>query len=146
MEKINLFGLTLPELENILAPLPKFRAKQIAAWIYQRGANNFDEMTDLSKNLRSELQEKFSVQTAQLINQLDSADNLTTKFLLKFSDGATVETVLMRHDYGNSVCISTQVGCNMGCKFCASTLNGLERNLTVGEMLAEVIFVNNFCI
>lgn len=144
MEKTNLFGLTLPELEKEFAPLPKFRAKQIAAWIYQKGATNFSDMTDLSKNLRADLQEKFSVQTARLVTQLDSADNLTTKFLLKFSDGAAVETVLMRHDYGNSICISSQVGCNMGCKFCASTLNGLERNLTAGEMLAEVIFVNNF--
>ena len=144
LEKINLFGLTLAELEKILAPLPKFRAKQIAAWIYQRGANSFDEMTDLSKNLRADLQEKFIIQTARLINKLDSADNLTTKFLLKFADGAAVETVLMRHDYGNSICISSQVGCNMGCKFCASTLNGLDRNLTVGELLAQVIFINNF--
>ena len=106
MDKKNLFGMTLAELENELSDLPKFRAKQIAAWIYQRGATSFEEMTDLSKNLRSELQEKFSVQMPKLIAEQISADKLTTKFLLAFSDGAAVETVLMRQDYGNSVCIS----------------------------------------
>ncbi len=144
MEKKNLFGLTLTELEKEISPLPKFRAKQIAAWIYQRGANSFDEMTDLSKKIRAELREKYFVQSAKLVTELNSADGLTTKFLLAFEDGAAVETVLMRHDYGNSICISTQVGCNMGCKFCASTLKGLERNLTAGEMLGEIIFVQNF--
>lgn len=144
MEKKNLFGLTLPELEEELAALPKFRAKQIAAWIYQRGAENFDAMTDLSKKLRAELSKDYEIQIARLVKRLDSADGLTTKFLLAFKDGTAVETVLMRHDYGNSVCISTQAGCSMGCKFCASTLKGLERNLTVAEMLGEIIFVSNF--
>ena len=144
MSKKNLFGLTLSEIEKELSVLPKFRAKQIAAWIYQRGAESFDEMTDLSKNLREKLSEKYFIQSARLVNKLDSLDRLTTKFLLAFSDGATVETVLMRHDYGNSVCISTQVGCAMGRKFCASTLKGLERDLTGAEMLGEVIFINNF--
>jgi len=144
LEKINLFGLTLTEIENELSDLPKFRAKQIAAWIYQRGATAFDEMTDLSKNLRAELAEKFSIQLPQLVTKQISDDKLTTKFLLKFFDGAAVETVLMRQDYGNSICISSQVGCQMGCKFCASTLKGLTRNLTAGEMLGEIIFVQNF--
>lgn len=144
MEKKNLFGMTLAELETELAPLPKFRAKQIAAWMYQRGVTSFDAMNDLSKNLRAELAGKYLVQLPQLVKQLDSKDGLTTKFLLKFSDGATVETVLMRHDYGNSICISTQVGCAMGCKFCASTLKGLDRNLTASEMLGEIIFIQNF--
>lgn len=144
MERKNLFGLTLAELETELSSLPKFRAKQIAAWIYQRGVTSFNKMSDLSKNLRGELAEKFFIQLPQLVKQLDSADGLTTKFLLRFSDGATVEVVLMHHDYGNSICISTQVGCAMGCKFCASTLKGLDRNLTAGEMLGEIIFVQNF--
>ena len=140
----NLFGLTLQELELELADLPKFRAKQIAAWLYQRGARSFDAMTDLSKNLRAELSSRYEISAPKVIAQLDSADGLTTKFLLQFADGAAVETVLMRHDYGNSVCISSQVGCQMGCKFCASTLNGLDRNLTAGEMLSEIVFVNDF--
>ncbi len=144
MEKKNLFGLTLAEIETELSNLPKFRAKQIANWIYQRGAISFEDMTDLPKILRADLEKNFEIQTPQLVKKLVSKDNLTTKFLLAFNDGAAVEVVLMRHDYGNSICISTQVGCQMGCKFCASTLNGLERNLTVGEMLGEIIFVQNF--
>ena len=140
-----MFGLTVNEIYDELSKLklPKFRAKQIAAWIYQRNVNTFEQMTDLPKNLRSQLDELFEIKTAKLIDRLDSNDGLTTKFLLELEDGAAVETVLMRHDYGNSVCISTQVGCQMGCKFCASTVKGLERNLTVGEILSEVLFVNS---
>lgn len=144
MEKKNLFGLTLTEIENELADLPPFRAKQIANWMYQRGAISFEDMTDLSKNLRADLMQRYEILTPQLVKKLVSKDKLTTKFLLAFADGAAVEVVLMRHDYGNSICISTQVGCQMGCKFCASTLNGLQRNLTAGEMLGEIIFVQNF--
>ena len=143
--KLNLFGLTLEELTTELATLklPKFRAKQIAAWIYQRGVNSFEQMTDLPKTLRSQLDKVYEIKTAELIDRLDSTDGLTTKFLLKLEDDAAVETVLMRHDYGNSVCISTQVGCAMGCKFCASTIKGLERNLTSAEILSEVLFVDS---
>ena len=101
-------------------------------------------MNDLPKNLREELSERYEIKIADLLSQRDSADGLTTKFLLGLSDGAAVEVVLMRHDYGNSVCISSQVGCQMGCKFCASTLKGLERNLTAAEMLGEIFFVNEF--
>lgn len=141
----NIFGLSLEELTAELSTLklPKFRAKQIAAWIYQRGATSFEQMTDLPKNLRDQLAELYEIKPAKLITRLDSTDGLTTKFLLGLSDGAAVETVLMRHDYGNSVCISTQVGCAMGCKFCASTILGLERNLSAGEILSEVLFVNS---
>ncbi|MBE8950027.1 MAG: 23S rRNA (adenine(2503)-C(2))-methyltransferase RlmN [Quinella sp. 3Q1] len=142
--KKNLFGLTLAELEQELAPLQKFRAKQIAAHIYKHGMKTFDVMNDLPKNLRGELAERYEIKIADLLKQLDSSDGLTTKFLLGLADGAAVEVVLMRHDYGNSVCISSQVGCQMGCKFCASTLKGLERNLTAAEMLGEIFFVNEF--
>lgn len=138
----NLFGLTLAELETELAPLPKFRAKQIIKHIYKHGMKNFDEMNDLPKNLRGELSERYEIKTAELLKRMDSADGLTTKFLLGLADGAAIEIVLMRHDYGNSVCISSQVGCQMGCKFCASTLKGLERNLTAAEMLGEIFFAN----
>ncbi|MBR0101872.1 MAG: 23S rRNA (adenine(2503)-C(2))-methyltransferase RlmN [Selenomonadaceae bacterium] len=138
----NLFGLTLAELETELKPLPKFRAKQIAAHIYKHGLKSFDEMNDLPKALRAELAERYEIKAADLLRRLDSADGLTTKFLLGLADGAAIEVVLMRHDYGNSVCISSQVGCQMGCKFCASTLKGLERNLTAAEMLGEIFFVN----
>lgn len=144
MEKKNLFGLTLAELEAELAPLPRFRAKQIAAQIYKHGVKNFDDMNDLPKNLRAEFSTRYEIKIADVLGQLDSSDGLTTKFLLGLADGAAVEVVLMRHDYGNSVCISSQVGCQMGCKFCASTLKGLERNLTAAEMLGEIFFVNEF--
>ncbi|MBR1858675.1 MAG: 23S rRNA (adenine(2503)-C(2))-methyltransferase RlmN [Selenomonadaceae bacterium] len=145
MSKKNLFGITIDELKVELSKLniPAFRADQIAAWIYKRGAESFDEMTDLSKNLRQQLNDLYTIRMVELIDKLESKDGLTTKFLLQFEDGANVETVLMRHNYGNSICISTQVGCAMGCKFCASTLKGLQRNLTAAEILAEVVFVNN---
>lgn len=138
----NLFGLTLNELQDELLSIgqKKFRAGQIAAWIYQRGVRSFDEMNDLSKELRRQLNERYEIRAARLITLLDSP--LTTKFLLDLN-GVRVECVLMRHDYGNSVCISTQAGCAMGCAFCASTLNGLERNLTAGEMLSQVLFIND---
>ena len=144
MEKKNLFGLTLAEIETELSTLPKFRAKQIATWIYQRGAISFDDMTDLSKNLRADLTERYEILKPQLVKKLVSKDRLTTKFLLKFNDGAAVETVLMRHDYGNSICISTQVGCAMGCKFCASTLNGMERNLRRAKCSAKLFLSTIF--
>lgn len=143
LNKKNLFGLTLDELIRELEPLPKFRAKQIAQNIYKHGKISFDEMTDLPKSLRAELAERYEINFGELLTRLDSRDGLTTKFLLGF-DGAAVEVVLMRHDYGNGVCISSQVGCQMGCKFCASTLKGLERNLTAAEMLAEIFFVEMF--
>ena len=142
MNKTNLFGMTLEELEAELAPLPKFRAKQIAAQIYKHGVKKFDDMSELPKALRAELSEHYEVRVADLLGRLDSADGLTSKFLLGLADGAAVEVVLMRHDYGTSVCISSQVGCQMGCKFCASTLKGLQRNLTAAEMLGEIFFAN----
>ena len=138
----NLFGMTLGELQSELQSIgqKKYRAGQIAAWMYQRGVRDFELMSDLSKELRTTLAGNYEIRAARLITRLDSP--LTTKFLLEL-DEARVECVLMRHDYGNSICISSQAGCAMGCAFCASTLNGLDRNLTAGEMLAQVLFVND---
>ena len=138
----NLYGLTLDELIAELGSIgqKKFRAAQIAAWMYLRGVHSFELMTDLSKDLRRQLSDRFELRAAQLITRLDSP--LTSKFLLELNS-ARVECVLMRHDYGNSVCISSQAGCAMGCAFCASTLNGLDRNLTSGEMLVQVLFIND---
>ena len=144
MVKKNLFGLTLAELEKELAPLPKFRAKQIAAHIYKHGIKDFELMNDLPKNLRAELSSRFEIKIADVLKRLNSSDGLTKKFLLGLSDGKAIEIVLMNHDYGNSVCISSQVGCQMGCKFCASTLKGLERNLTAAEMLGEIFFAEEY--
>lgn len=142
----NIFGLTVQEIEARCVPLkiPAYRSKQIAEWMYGKGADSFDMMTNLPIFLRNTLASEFSILKAECIAQRDSEDGLTSKFLLQFADGVAVETVLMRHPYGNSVCVSTQAGCAMGCTFCASTVHGVTRNLTAGEMLAEVFFVNAF--
>lgn len=142
---INIFGLTVEELIKVLGPfkVPKYRAKQLAEWMYLKGVNSFAEMTNLSKKLREALEKELVIYRPRVKARLDSADNMTTKFLLEFSDGVAVETVLMRQSYGNSICVSTQAGCNMGCAFCASTLHGLTRNLTAGEILAQAITIND---
>ena len=139
----NLFGLTVEEIGTRFASLglPKYRQKQIAEWMYQKSAVSFEVMTNLPKNLRGDLGNAFSIDRAKCVEQWDASDGRTSKFLLEFSDGVAIETVLMRQPYGNSVCISTQAGCAMGCAFCASTVHGVERNLTAGEMLDEVLFV-----
>ena len=142
----NIFGLTIQEIDKRCHELqmPSYRSKQIADWIYHKSANSFEGMNNLPKDLRIALAAQFSILKAECIKQWDSTDGVTTKFLLRFFDGVTVETVLMRQPYGNSVCISTQAGCAMGCAFCASTLHGVTRNLTTGEMLAEVFWVNDY--
>lgn len=142
MEKKDLSSLTYPELCEVLQTLslPSFRAKQIFRWI-SRGATSFDEMTDLSKDLRRTLSERFSLAyVAEELCQVSSDG--TKKYLFRLSDGNRIETVLMRYEHGNSVCISSQVGCNMGCRFCASTLKGKVRDLTAGEMAAQIYYIN----
>ncbi len=137
--------MTLKELQEALQPfaVPAYRAKQIAEWMYRRGAVSFADMTNLPKKLRVELAEALTIGRPCTKDRLDSADGHTTKFLLEFADGTAVETVLMRQPYGNSICVSTQAGCNMGCAFCASTLHGMARNLTAGEILAQAITIND---
>ena len=141
----DIFGLTAEELQEALQPfsLPKYRARQIAEWMYQRGDTGFADMTNLSKKLREELSSSFVIGRPKCKDRLDSADGHTTKFLLEFADGTAVETVLMRQPYGNSICVSTQAGCNMGCAFCASTLHGMARNLTTGEILSQAIVISD---
>lgn len=138
--KINLYGLFADEITHEFSKLgiEKYRAAQVAEWIYKRGIYDFSQMTNLPKELRSLLQGGFGVDIPEEVFARHSSDGKTTKALLRFADGAAVETVLMRQPYGNSVCVSTQVGCAMGCKFCASTLSGLQRNLSGGEILAQV--------
>jgi len=138
---MNIFGWTKTALADALREegIPRFRADQIIRWMYQRGAVSFDVMDNLPKVLRAQLAERFSIERPQVGARLTSADGATIKLLYSFADGQTAETVLMRHPYGNSVCVSTQAGCRMGCAFCASTLHGLARNLTVGEIAAQVI-------
>ena len=143
---MNIFGWTKERLAEALKEhdISRFRADQIIRWMYQRGAVSFHEMDNLSKPLRAQLAEQFSIERPKVVSRLHSADGATIKLLYEFADGQTAETVLMRHSYGNSVCVSTQAGCRMGCAFCASTLHGLQRNLTAGEIAAQVIGIADF--
>ena len=137
---INLKDLTFEELNDFLVSMGEksFRTGQIFSWLHS-GVQSFDEMTNLSKNLRLKLSEVATVGGLKPIRHLVSKDG-TEKILWELSDGETVETVVMQYKHGNSVCISTQVGCRMGCKFCASTIGGKVRDLSAGEILDEVIF------
>lgn len=142
---LNIFGMDLSELTSVLKPynLPNYRAKQIAEWLYKKRAAAFDDMTNLPLELRQKLGADFCIIRPRIKDRLNSADGNTIKYLLEFADGTAVETVLMQHPYGNSVCVSTQAGCAMGCAFCASTLHGKARNLTAGEILSQVIIFND---
>ncbi|KPN13513.1 23S rRNA (adenine(2503)-C2)-methyltransferase [Bacillus australimaris] len=117
-----------------------FRAAQIFEWLYEKRVTSFDEMSNLSKDLREKLKDQFAITTLKTVIKQTSQDG-TIKFLFELHDGYTIETVLMRHEYGNSVCVTTQVGCRIGCTFCASTLGGLKRNLEAGEIVAQVLKV-----
>lgn len=117
-----------------------FRAAQIFEWLYEKRVTSFDEMSNLSKELREKLKDQFTITTLKTVIKQTSQDG-TIKFLFELHDGYTIETVLMRHEYGNSVCVTTQVGCRIGCTFCASTLGGLKRNLEAGEIVAQVLKV-----
>ncbi|WP_102346986.1 23S rRNA (adenine(2503)-C(2))-methyltransferase RlmN [Bacillus sp. Marseille-P3661] len=140
--KPSIYSLQLHELETWIKQNgePKFRAAQIFDWLYVKRVNEFEEMTNLSKGLRDKLANDFVITTLKTIVQHTSSDG-TLKFLFELHDGYSIETVLMRHEYGNSVCVTTQVGCRIGCTFCASTLGGLKRNLEAGEIVAQVLKV-----
>ena len=144
MEKKEIFGMTLEEIQEAFLALgiKKYRALQVFRWLYQQGVTSFAEMTNLAKTDRELLAEKFNLSSGlvQIVKELASEDGLTNKVLLEFPDKARVETVVMHHDYGYSVCLSSQVGCNMNCAFCASGISGFERNLTAGEILAQVYY------
>ena len=135
-----LFNFTDAELEKYITDLgqPKFRAKQIRDWI-NRGAPDFASMKNIPEALRQSLDLKAQTLPLKIIKKLESADGETTKFLLELNDGEQIESVLMRTTYGNSVCVSSQAGCAMGCKFCASTLLGLKRNLSANEIYAQIL-------
>ncbi len=117
-----------------------FRADQILQWLYKQRVSSFDDMSNLSKSLRDKLEANFTLTTLKTLIQQTSTDG-TMKFLFELHDGYSIETVLMKHEYGNSVCVTTQVGCRIGCTFCASTLGGLKRNLEAGEIVAQVVKV-----
>ena len=138
---MNLKSLTQPELAAILKELgqPAFRAKQVFSWLH-KGVRSYDEMTNLPKALRDALAQKYPINAPKVVRKQESQKDGTIKYLWQLSDGNCVETVLMRYHYGNTVCISTEVGCAMGCAFCASTIGGLVRRLEPFEMLDEVLF------
>ena len=138
---MNLKNRTLPELEGELKALgqPAFRAKQVYGWLH-KGVRSYEEMTNLPKALRERLAESYPICPPEVVRRQESQKDGTIKYLWKLSDGNCVETVLMRYHYGNTVCISTEVGCRMGCAFCASTLGGLVRRLEPFEMLDQVLF------
>ncbi len=141
--KKNLFGYTLKALEEEMESLgeKKFRATQLYTWIYIKKVYDFDEMTDISKTFRETLKENYCL-TLPTIHTEQVASDGTIKLLLEMEDGAKVETVLMRYDYGNAICVSSEVGCPMACEFCASGLLKRERVLSAAEMVGEVIVMN----
>ena len=134
-------SMTIPEIGVVLKELgqPAFRAKQVYSWLH-KGVRDYSEMTNLPKSLRDTLAEKYPICAPEVVRKQQSQKDGTIKYLWKLADGNCVETVLMRYHYGNSVCISTEVGCKMGCAFCASTLGGLVRPLEPFEMLDQVLF------
>lgn len=139
---IELLGLTKQELEKLLLSWgeKRFRAGQLYDWL-QKGAN-FSQMYTLPASLKQNLSENCIAQSAEILQVYESKIDETKKFLFSFQDGHIVEGVLMRYHYGNTLCISTQIGCRMGCAFCASTLEGLSRNIRAAEMLSMVLLVN----
>ena len=135
-----MLSMTLQEWEEILKQWgePKFRAKQIFDWLHKKQITEIDEMTNISKGLREKLKQNGKIACVKQVKKLVSQIDGTTKYLFEVENGLIIESVFMRYHYGNTACISTQVGCRMGCSFCASTLNGVERNLTAGEMLSQI--------
>ena len=128
------------ELKDEIAALGEkpFRAKQIYEWLHVKLADEFAEMTNLSKSLREKLEEQYVILPVKMLERQVSQIDGTNKFLFRLHDGNVVESVLMKYKHGNSVCISSQVGCRMGCAFCASTIGGLQRNLSASEMLGQI--------
>ena len=139
-EKKDIKSYNLDELKQELANMGEkpFRAGQIYKWLHIEKVQSFDEMTNISKNLRETLDEQFEIVTLEPVRVLISKIDGTRKYLFRIKGGAVIESVLMRYHHGNSVCISTQSGCRMGCRFCASTLNGLDRNLRPSELLEQI--------
>ncbi len=140
MNKIDIRSLTFDELKSEIEELGEksFRAKQIYEWLHVKLVDSFEEMSNLSKAFREVLEEHFWIPQIKVLERQISKIDGTNKFLFELEDGNVIESVLMKYKHGNSVCISSQVGCRMGCKFCASTIGGLERNLRPSEMLGEI--------
>lgn len=136
----NILDLSLDELKSWmeLHGEKAFRAKQVNDWVY-KGVFNFPDMKNIPKSTIQKLSDNFYIGIPKVIKRLDSSHGDTSKFLFEYNDGNVIECVIMKYDYGNSICVSTQIGCRMGCSFCASTIGGRIRDLTAGEILAEVL-------
>lgn len=143
--KKDILSYSLSELETELQELgeKKFRAKQIYEWLHSKKVNNFSEMSNISLALRTKLEENYCINSIKIVKKLESFLDNTVKYLYGLYDGNHIESVLMEYKHGNSLCISTQVGCKMGCKFCASTIAGFKRNLLPSEMLEQVYTAEN---
>lgn len=140
MDKTDIRSLTYEELKDEVVSMGEkpFRAKQIFTWLHGRRVNGFEDMTDLSKTFRAELEEKYYISRPKIVNRLVSKEDNTIKYLFDVGDGVLIESVFMSYSYGNAVCVSSQAGCRMGCSFCASTVDGLERNLLPGEIAGQI--------
>lgn len=139
-QKTDILSLYPEELEAEILAMgeKKFRAKQIFEWLHVKNVDSFDKMTNLSAQLRACLEEKFCIKSLFVCKTLESCTDNTVKYLYGLDDGNHIESVLMEYSYGNTICVSTQVGCNMGCRFCASTIAGYKRDLTAGEILGQI--------
>jgi 23S rRNA (adenine2503-C2)-methyltransferase len=140
-EKINVKGLWIEDLEKILEELgeKRYRSRQLALWIYAKGATSFDQMSDLSKDLREKLSEIAFIENIKLVKSQASQKDISEKFLFELSDGEKIESVLMWEEKRVTLCLSTQVGCPLGCTFCATGKMGFKRNLTTGEIVDQAI-------
>ena len=138
--KKDIKSMTLSELEEEMKLLsqPKFKAKQIYLWLHKNTVNTFDQMSNISKDFRNILQENYEIYSCGIEKKLVSVYDDTVKYLFKLHDGEYIESVVMKYKYGYTICVSSQVGCKMGCTFCASTLAGFVRNLTASEILSQV--------
>ena len=133
-------SMTLDELKSEIADMGEkpFKAGQIYSWLHKHGAESFDEMTNISKDLRTNLQKKYDIYNCSIEKKLVSVYDNTVKYLFRLNDGELIESVVMKYKYGYTICVSSQVGCKMGCKFCASGIAGFVRNLTASEILSQV--------
>ena len=138
--ELDIKSMTMPQLKAVMEDLGEkpFRAKQLYEWFHQKRVWNYEEMTNLSKGLREQLSVKYPLKPIEVVQVQTSKIDGTQKYLFRLGDGNVIESVLMKYKHGNSVCISSQVGCRMGCRFCASTLDGLTRNLLPSEMLEQI--------
>lgn len=145
-DKKNVLDFDMEQLKSVISDLgePAYRAKQVWEWVYN-GAGCFDEMTNLPRTFRDLLNSRLCIGSMRIAEKLVSDKNETIKYLFALPDGKAVESVLMKYRYGNSACLSTQIGCRMGCRFCASAKLGIDRNLTAGEMMAQFIAMQKDC-